>query len=53
MNILSFSDSPMVFSLTPPCFPYTISKGKGGKYPKKDSKGGLLVEVWTSLLKEC
>jgi hypothetical protein len=36
-------------SLTPPCCPYTTSKGEGGKYPKQVSKGDLLVEVWTAL----
>jgi hypothetical protein len=34
-------------SLTPPCYPYTTSKGEGGKYPKQVSKGDLPVEVWT------
>jgi hypothetical protein len=40
----------LVSSLTPPCCPYTTSKGEGGKYPKQVSKGDLLVEVWTALL---
>jgi hypothetical protein len=33
-------------SLTSPYCPYTNYKGKGGKYPKKVSKGDLPVEVW-------
>jgi len=44
------SASPMGSSLTPPYFPYTTSKGEGGKYTKQISKGDLLVEVWISLL---
>jgi hypothetical protein len=35
---------------TPPCFPYTTSKGEGDKYPKQVSKGDLQVEVWNDLL---
>jgi hypothetical protein len=37
-------------SLSLPCCPYTISKGEGGKYPNKYSKGDLPIEVWTTLL---
>jgi hypothetical protein len=41
----TFNASPIRSSLTPPCFPYTKSKGEGGKHPKRISKGDLLVEV--------
>ena len=42
--------SPVRSSLTPPCYPYAISKGEGGKYPKKNSNGNLIVEMWTYIL---
>jgi hypothetical protein len=45
-----FNASHMRFSLTPPFYPYTTSKGEGGKYPKQVSKGDFLVVVWISLL---
>jgi hypothetical protein len=31
-------------------YPYTTSKGEGGKYTKQVSKGDLPIEVWTALL---
>jgi len=37
-------------SLAPPFYPYTTSKGEGGKYPKQVSNGDLPVEVCTALL---
>ena len=40
----------MMSSLTPPLYPYTTFKGKGGKYPNQVLKGDLLVEVWNTLL---
>jgi len=50
MNISTFNASLVVSSLTPPVYPYTTSKGEGGKYLKKVSKGDLLVEVWCPCL---
>jgi hypothetical protein len=45
----TLSASHVRSSLTPPCCPYTTSKGEGGKYPKQVSKGDLPEEVWTTL----
>jgi hypothetical protein len=49
MNLLALNASSVVSFLTP-CYPYTISKVEGGKYPKQVSKGDFLVEVWIALL---
>jgi hypothetical protein len=46
MNFSTLNASPMRSSPTHPFFPYTTSKGEGGKYIKKVSKGDLSVEVW-------
>lgn len=49
-NILALKESPLRSSLTPPCYPHSISKCEGGKYPKQVSNWVLLVEVWSALL---
>ena len=50
INFLALKESPVIYSLTPPCCPYEISKGEGGKYQKNVSNGDFPVEVWTTLL---
>jgi hypothetical protein len=41
----SFNASPVRSSLTPPCYPYTISKGEGGKHPNQVFKRFLTNRI--------
>jgi hypothetical protein len=50
INLYAFNASPVRSSLTPHLYPYTTSKGEGGKYLKKVSKGDLTIEMWIALL---